>query len=48
MGGIIVVDFIDMYNGENRKKLYEALVNFMSDDKAKHHILPPSRFGLLK
>ena len=48
MGGIIVVDFIDMYNGENRKKLYEALLAFMSDDKAKHHILPPSRFGLIE
>ena len=48
MGGIIVVDFIDMYNGENRKKLFEALKEFMDDDKAKHHILPPSRFGLIE
>jgi ribonuclease G len=48
MGGIIVVDFIDMYNGENRKKLFTALKEFMSDDKAKHHILPPSRFGLIE
>ena len=48
MGGIIVVDFIDMYNGENRKKLFEALKEFMVDDKAKHHILPPSRFGLIE
>ncbi len=48
MGGIIVVDFIDMYNGENRKKLFDSLVGFMSNDKAKHHILPPSRFGLVE
>ena len=48
MGGIIVVDFIDMYNGANRKELYNSLVKFMADDKAKHHILPPSRFGLVE
>ncbi len=48
MGGIIVVDFIDMYVAANRKKLFEALIEFMKDDKAKHHILPPSRFGLIE
>jgi ribonuclease G len=48
MGGIIVVDFIDMYVAANRKKLFEAMVEFMKDDKAKHHILPPSRFGLIE
>ena len=48
MGGIIVVDFIDMHNGANRKKLYNTLVDFMKDDKAKHHILPPSKFGLIE
>ena len=48
MGGIIVVDFIDMHNGANRKKLYDAMVEFMKDDKAKHHILPPSKFGLIE
>ena len=48
MGGIIVVDFIDMHNSTNRKKLYDAMVEFMKDDKAKHHILPPSKFGLIE
>ena len=48
MGGIIVIDFIDMHNGANRKKLYDAMVEFMKDDKAKHHILPPSKFGLIE
>jgi ribonuclease G len=48
MGGIIVVDFIDMYVAANRKKLFESLIEFMKDDKAKHHILPPSRFGLIE
>ena len=48
MGGIIVVDFIDMQNPENRKDLYDFLKAEMSDDKAKHKILPPSKFGLIQ
>ncbi len=48
MGGIIVVDFIDMQNPENRKVLYDFLKEEMSDDKAKHKILPPSKFGLIQ
>lgn len=48
MGGIIVIDFIDMHKAENRKKLYDTLKKEMSDDRAKHKILPPSRFGLVQ
>lgn len=48
MGGIIVIDFIDMTNAENRRKLYDFLKEEMSDDKAKHKILPPSKFGLIQ
>tara|TARA_B100000902_G_C27295107_1_gene909418 strand:+ start:763 stop:2316 length:1554 start_codon:yes stop_codon:yes gene_type:complete len=48
MGGIIVVDFIDMHLAENRKKLTESLREYMKDDRAKHKILPPSRFGLIE
>ncbi|MEY8849923.1 Rne/Rng family ribonuclease [Psychroserpens sp. XS_ASV72] len=48
MGGIIVVDFIDMGKAENRKKLYNHLRDEMKDDKAKHKILPPSKFGLVQ
>jgi len=48
MGGIIVVDFIDMQSAENRKELYDFLREEMSDDKAKHKILPPSKFGLIQ
>ncbi len=48
MGGIIVVDFIDMQNPENRRILYDFLKEEMSDDKAKHKILPPSKFGLIQ
>lgn len=48
MGGIIVVDFIDMYNPENRRILYEKLKDWMKSDRAKHNILPPSKFGLVQ
>lgn len=48
MGGIIVIDFIDMGKAENRKKLFSLLKNEMSDDRAKHKILPPSKFGLIQ
>ena len=48
MGGIIVVDFIDMSKAENRRKLFNHLKEEMSDDRAKHKILPPSKFGLIQ
>ena len=48
MGGIIVVDFIDMTNAENRQKLFNHLRQEMKDDRAKHKILPPSKFGLIQ
>jgi len=48
MGGIIVIDFIDMSNPDNRKKLFDYLRSEMADDKAKHKILPPSKFGLIQ
>ena len=48
MGGIIVVDFIDLHKGENRKQLYNVLKEEMKDDRAKHNILPPSKFGLIQ
>lgn len=48
MGGIIVVDFIDMPNPDHRKELYEHLREEMKRDKAKHKILPPSKFGLIQ
>lgn len=48
MGGIIVVDFIDMIKAAHRKKLFEHLRNEMKDDRAKHKILPPSKFGLVQ
>ena len=48
MGGIIVVDFIDMGNSENRRILFDHLRNEMAEDRAKHKILPPSKFGLIQ
>ena len=48
MGGIIVVDFIDMHKPENRNKLYQHLKEQMSFDRTKHKILPPSKFGLVQ
>ncbi len=48
MGGIIVVDFIDMHNQDNRKLLYDKLKEEMKTDRAKHNILPPSKFGLVQ
>jgi ribonuclease G len=48
MGGIIVIDFIDMHKAEHRQKLYEHLRSEMAFDKTKHKILPPSKFGLVQ
>ena len=48
MGGIVVVDFIDLREAQNRKLLFEKLKEFMKDDRAKHNILPPSKFGLIQ
>ena len=48
MGGIIVVDFIDMNLAENRQKLYERMCQNMQKDRAKHNILPLSKFGLMQ
>lgn len=48
MGGIIVIDFIDMHKPQNRKELFDSLRKEMMDDRAKHTILPPSRFGLVQ
>ncbi len=48
MGGIICVDFIDMQSSENQKKLFEHLRACLKEDKAKHHVLPPSKFGVVE
>lgn len=48
MGGIIVVDFIDMQKAENRQKLYERMTQNMQKDRSRHNILPLSKFGLMQ
>ena len=48
MGGIIVIDFIDMKESSNRELLFEKMKEFMRDDRAKHTILPPTKFGLVQ
>lgn len=48
MGGIIVIDFIDMRSALNRKQLFDTLRDEMKPDRAKHKILPPSRFGIIQ
>lgn len=48
IGGIIVVDFIDMKLPENRRRLQEAMDEFMKTDRAKHAVLPISKFGLMQ
>ena len=48
MGGIIIVDFIDMKLPEDRQMLYERMCKNMQKDRAKHNILPLSKFGLMQ
>ncbi|MBN1118836.1 MAG: Rne/Rng family ribonuclease [Bacteroidales bacterium] len=48
MGGIIVIDFIDMQNLDNKNKVFERMKDAMEGDRTKHSILPLSRFGLMQ
>ena len=48
MGGIIVVDFIDMAKADNRQELYKHMKELMAKDRARHNILPLSKFGLMQ
>jgi ribonuclease G len=48
MGGIIVIDFIDMKSQDNKKLIYKIMKDEMEDDKAKSTILPLSKFGLMQ
>ena len=48
MGGIIVVDFIDMAKAEHRQQLLEHMRDIMAKDRARHNILPLSKFGLMQ
>lgn len=48
IGGIIIVDFIDMKDPEHKRQIASAMEDFMRTDRAKHTVLPLSRFGLLQ
>jgi len=48
MGGIIVIDFIDMHLQENKNKIFERMRQVMEEDRTKHSILPLSKFGLMQ
>jgi ribonuclease G len=48
MGGIIVIDFIDMQSSDHKQKINEKIKQAMENDRAKHSILPLSKFGLMQ
>jgi ribonuclease G len=48
MGGIIVIDFIDMQSSDHKQKINEKIKQAMESDRAKHSILPLSKFGLMQ
>jgi len=48
MGGIIVVDFIDMQSSENKQILFDRMKEIMANDRTKHNILPLSKFGIMQ
>ena len=48
MGGIVVIDFIDLRTPNFKRQLFNTLRDAMADDKAKHTILPMSKFGLIQ
>ena len=48
MGGIIVIDFIDMQTAEHKQQLFDKVKEVMSNDRTKHNILPLTKFGLMQ
>ncbi|MFI3319709.1 MAG: Rne/Rng family ribonuclease [Rikenellaceae bacterium] len=48
MGGIVIIDFIDLHKAVNRQALFDEMVKLMSTDKAKHTVLPITKFGLMQ
>ena len=48
MGGIVIVDFIDMETNEHRNALYKKMQELMETDRAKHNVLPLTKFGLMQ
>ena len=48
LGGIVIIDFIDLHKAQNKQALFDEMVKLMSTDKAKHTVLPLTKFGLMQ
>lgn len=48
IGGIIIIDFIDLDSKEHQEQLYQRMRELMSRDRARHNVLPLSKFGLMQ
>ena len=48
LGGIVIIDFIDLHKAQNKQALYDEMVKLMATDKAKHTVLPLTKFGLMQ
>ena len=48
MGGIVIVDFIDMETNEHKNALFKYMQELMENDRAKHNVLPLTKFGLMQ
>ena len=48
MGGIVIVDFIDMESNEHKNALFKHMQELMQPDRAKHNVLPLTKFGLMQ
>lgn len=48
LGGIVIVDFIDMDNQDHKNGLFKYMTELMQDDRAKHNVLPLTKFGLMQ
>ena len=48
MGGIVIVDFIDMHDNDHKNQLHKFMQDLMEDDRAKHNVLPLTKLGLMQ
>jgi ribonuclease G len=48
MGGIVIIDLIDMRTAEHKQQVYERMCANMKNDSAKHQVLPLTKFGLMQ
>ena len=48
LGGIVIIDFIDLHKAQNKQALFDEMVRLMATDKAKHTVLPLTKFGLMQ